>query len=142
MPAINKVTAQDVKDFVASPAINTYQNRACKSAHYPGKGMFIGTLYLGLKLGGEAGEVGQDIAKAMRDDAYGADGGIRDAQGKPTMTPLTPIRRLKIIEEMGDTLWYLAALSAEMGVTLEEVATLNLQKLAVRDGETATRLTN
>jgi NTP pyrophosphatase (non-canonical NTP hydrolase) len=38
----------------------------------------------------------------------------------------------KLIEELGDVLWYAAELAAGLGVTLEEVADRNIQKLMRR----------
>jgi NTP pyrophosphatase (non-canonical NTP hydrolase) len=41
-------------------------------------------------------------------------------------------KRAEIKKEMGDVLWYLAQLSTEFGFPLEDVASLNLEKLASR----------
>lgn len=44
----------------------------------------------------------------------------------------TEINRAKLIDEAGDLLWYLAHLFRKLGVTFEEVADLNLEKLRRR----------
>ncbi|HLC78315.1 MAG TPA: nucleoside triphosphate pyrophosphohydrolase family protein [Candidatus Nanoarchaeia archaeon] len=93
---------------------NEYQKRAWKTAIYPHKGKNLS--YPALGLGGEAGEVMEKIKKMFRDDA-----------GK-----LTPERRDAIIKELGDVLWYLAAISSEIKVDLDEVAQTNIEKLYSR----------
>jgi len=52
---------------------------------------------------------------------------IRDDGGK-----LTEARRQALVKELGDVLWYLSALSREIGTSLEEVATNNIEKLYKR----------
>lgn len=83
-------------------------------AKYPNRGNTI--IYPAVALAGEAGEVCNEIKKYLRDDHH----------------VLTPARATRIIEEMGDVLWYLDALAEELGVTLEEIAEGNLDKLAKR----------
>ena len=75
-----------------------------------------GVLYCALGLAGEAGEVADQVKRILRDD-----GGV-----------LTPKRREKILKEAGDVLWYLTALSAQLGSSLEEVMALNIAKLTAR----------
>ena len=67
-------------------------------------------------LGGEAGEVLDKVKKIMRDD-----GGV-----------ITDGRREAIKGELGDTLWYLAVLCTELGLSLDDVAAANVQKLKDR----------
>ena len=43
-----------------------------------------------------------------------------------------PLDREKLIKEAGDVLWYVAELAAGLGVTLEEIATRNIEKLRSR----------
>lgn len=129
--AINRITGDDVDEFVENPDFNTYQRVAQKSAIYPGQGTPMGLAYCALKLNGEAGEFAEHVGKAMRDDAL-----------IPVLAPkvagfvtadlscsLLEDRRRLLIKEVGDVLWYLGAICNELGITLEEAATVNLNKL-------------
>jgi NTP pyrophosphatase (non-canonical NTP hydrolase) len=93
-----------------------YQSCARESAVYPGQGTFQGLAYCALKLNGEAGEVAEKIGKAWRDEG----GTISDE------------RRMALILELGDVLWYLANIAEELETTLELCAERNLAKLASR----------
>lgn len=90
-----------------------YQEQAVKTAIY-GSGSTI--IYPALGLGNEAGEVQGKIKKVLRDN-----GGIFDTES-----------RNKISDEIGDVLWYMAALSRDLGISLEDVANNNLAKLRDR----------
>jgi NTP pyrophosphatase (non-canonical NTP hydrolase) len=92
-----------------------YQTRAFTTAIYPGKGQGSFT-YPALGLSGETGEICEKLKKAIRDE-----GGV-----------ISPERRAAIKKELGDLLWYLAALSTELGLELQQVAEENLAKLAQR----------
>lgn len=93
---------------------NEYQEKAKNTAKYPNIGTNI--YYPTLGLAGESGEVAEKVKKLMRDH-----NGILDDE-----------YRLKIVNEIGDVLWYCAMLSFELGYNLEDVATINLDKLALR----------
>lgn len=43
-----------------------------------------------------------------------------------------PLDVKKIIEELGDTLWYMSAFAAELDVSLEDIALNNIEKLRKR----------
>ena len=88
-----------------------YQLKAVKTAVYPKK---YNISYPALGLAEEAGEVAGKIAKMMRDDIQLAD------------------QKQKIEAEMGDVLWMLAALAYDCGISLQNVAEKNLEKLAAR----------
>lgn len=113
--------------------LNEYQQRAAETAIYPGKGTALGLMYCALKLNGEAGEVAENVGKAIRDDGlcelaveqpYSYDvGNFRD---------LEPERRTKLKKELGDALWYIAMAAQELGFSLAEIAGDNLAKLADR----------
>mgnify|MGYP000090653560 CR=1 FL=1 len=94
--------------------LTTYQARAAQTAIYPRQDAL--PTYPALKLNGEAGEVAEQIGKAIRDD-----------QGA-----ITPDRFEHLMSEMGDVLWYLANLANDLNVDLSAVAQENLDKLSDR----------
>ena len=96
--------------------LNEYARIAVGSAKYPERGSFLGMVYCSAAANSEAGELYEEFKKAWRDE----DG------------VLSSERREKAVKEMGDVLWYLAALAGEIGTSLEEVARENLVKLAGR----------
>lgn len=89
---------------------NEYQKEATNTAIYPKED---GLTYAVLGLVGESGEVAEKMKKMMRDS-----------------TPLIDFKK-DMGYELGDVLWYVANLANEIGMTLDEIATLNLIK--VRD---------
>lgn len=91
-----------------------YQTFIKETLIYPHQGENLA--YPALGLTGEAGEVADKIKKIIRDN-----NGVLDE-----------VRRNDIVQELGDVLWYLAALSSELGVTLEDVAEQNIKKLRDR----------
>lgn len=93
---------------------NEYQNKAWETAIYPNKGNNI--IYPSLGLGGETGEVLEKIKKIMRDN----EGNISDE------------KKDELAKEIGDVLWYLAALSTELKLNLNEIAERNISKLNSR----------
>lgn len=93
--------------------LEDYTYNAQKTAIYP-KDRAIE--YLGLGLLSEAGEVAGKIKKVIRDN-----NGQFDIEA-----------RMKIADECGDVLWYLAVLCAEIGMPLQTVASKNNEKLLDR----------
>lgn len=91
--------------------LNEYQTATESTVAYP-----PGLTYPTIGLLGEAGELANQVKKVIRDD-----GGV-----------LTPARRAKIVDELGDVLWYIAAVAREMKTPLSFVADANLRKLAKR----------
>ena len=108
-----------VQRDVAQPlTLDDYQQSAGKTAVYPrvGPGNGSGIVYTTLGLTGEAGEVANQVKKILRDD-FGM---------------LLPERRAKIIDELGDVLWYAALLATELDTSLSKAAQSNLDKLRQR----------
>lgn len=94
--------------------LSEYQSKSRKTAIYPNVGDDI--VYPTLGLAGEAGEVADKIKKIIRDN-----GGT-----------VTDEHRHDIEKELGDVLWYIAQLSTELGLDLNNVAQQNLNKLVSR----------
>ena len=93
--------------------LKVYQDEATKTAIYS-EGSKINYPILGLV--GEAGELANKYKKVLRDD-----GGI-----------LHPEKRKDMIKELGDVLWYVAALARDLGADLDDVARENIEKLRDR----------
>jgi len=131
MPDLNSITPQDIVDLkislVDGNALDEYQRLATKTAIYPGCGTPLGLMYVALKMNGEAGEFAEHTGKAMRDDEFG-----KSTQPYGDSVELTPERRLALIKEVGDVLWYLSAACNELGIRLSTAATTNLEKLQSR----------
>lgn len=94
---------------------NDYQEKAMSTAIYPGKGTMIGLAYTSLGLG-EVGEVQGKVKKIIRDDA----GYISED------------KKNDIKKELGDILWYVAAMCEELELSMSEVAEQNIKKLQDR----------
>jgi NTP pyrophosphatase (non-canonical NTP hydrolase) len=100
---------------------NDYQKRALttdlgkgknhKHAHDPA---YVDKI---LSLVGESGEVAEKYKKIIRDKD-----GVVSKQDKAEIT-----------KELGDILWYIAVIADYLGVTLNELAEVNVQKLASRN---------
>lgn len=73
-------------------------------------------MYPVLGLASEAGEVAGKVKKILRDK----DGAIGDEEVK------------KIVDELSDVLWYVTCVADDLGVPLEIVARVNVQKLSDR----------
>ncbi|MBS1797890.1 MAG: nucleoside triphosphate pyrophosphohydrolase family protein [Acidobacteria bacterium] len=95
-----------------------YQAEARATALYPNR--LRNLEYPTLGLAGEAGEVANIVKKIQRDD-----GGT-----------ITDDKRAKLKDELGDVLWYIAACADELGLTLDEIARYNVEKLAQRHRRT------
>lgn len=93
---------------------NEYQSLALKTARSKTDKNELYHLVLGLV--GEAGEVAEKFKKL-----------VRDHQSNESM-----INRKDIQKELGDVLWYTAVLADYLEFSLEDVAKLNISKLADR----------
>ena len=85
-----------------------YQTQARATAIYPRDKAIV---YPALGLAGEAGEVAEKVKKWIRD-------GTLDKEA--------------IAKELGDVLWYIAALSGDLGISMDEIASQNIRKLQDR----------
>lgn len=93
--------------------LNDYQEKAVSTAVY-GAGQKI--VYPILGLNGEAGEVANTYKKVLR-----SNNGV-----------LLPYMRDKLIDELSDCLWYLAACAQDLDTNLDFIAEYNLMKLEKR----------
>ncbi len=98
-------------------SLNEYQADAAATMIYKWK-----VIYPALGLASEAGEVCDKIKKMIRDQDIRFDGSEK----------LTDAQRADIIFELGDVLWYVCLLSRDLGVSLNELAHMNLEKLKLR----------
>jgi len=94
--------------------LDEYQRESRRTAIYPAIGHPV--VYPTLGLANEAGEVAGKIKKIFRDK----NGAIGDAE------------RAALQAELGDVLWYLAQVATELGLSLDDVAAANLEKLRSR----------
>ena len=94
--------------------LNEYQSKAS----YTNKQLDL-TYYM-VALCGEAGEVANEYKKYLRGDFDRA------------------ALQLKCLDEYGDVLWYITQGAAELGITLEDIAQYNLDKLEKRYGKKGT----
>ncbi len=82
-----------------------YQRKAAKTAIYSSAHQIM---YPALGLAGEAGEVADKVKKVLRDGT---------------------LDRKAIAMELGDVLWYVAALCRDLNIDMSECAEMNLDKL-------------
>jgi NTP pyrophosphatase (non-canonical NTP hydrolase) len=88
--------------------LDQYQNQARETAIYPTEHRIT---YPALGLAGETGEAVERVKKWLRD-------GRLDREG--------------LRAELGDVLWYVANLAADLDLSLDEIAEHNLAKLRSR----------
>ena len=88
--------------------LSSYQKVAASTAIYPTQHAIT---YPALGLAAEAGEVANKVKKILRDKNFDRSG---------------------IADELGDCLWYIAALCRDLNIEMSEVAQGNLKKLKDR----------
>ncbi len=91
-----------------------YQRLAMRTASRKGEDIELAHRLLGLV--GEAGEVAEKMKKVYRDD-----------NGKVSVKAVEDLKK-----ELGDILWYIAALADFFDFSLEEIGQINIDKLASR----------
>lgn len=92
-----------------------YQVESRKTAIYPRRDS-ENFMYPALGLTSEAGEVAGKLKKVIRD----MDGVIDETT------------RTEVAKEMGDVMWYVSQLASELKLNLNDIAQLNLDRLADR----------
>jgi len=90
--------------------LDEYQNLALRTN--PTKDFEKNVINAALGLSGESGEVA-DLIKKWKNQGHSLD-------------------ENKLIEELGDVLWYVSLMAHTLGYTLSEVATINIEKLKKR----------
>lgn len=101
--------------------LNEYQDAALTTAVYPTEYKIV---YPALGMNGEAGEVADKVKKVIRDTVI-----VRDSTGAIN---LPDDKKEPLAKEVGDVLWYCATLAHDIGYTLEDIAQMNIDKLASR----------
>jgi len=101
-------------DAVDDLGLDAYKELGSQFAKYPDIGRNL--WYPALGLGGESGEVENQVKKVYRDHGGNVPDRVKD----------------KLADELGDILWYVAALCGELNISLAYVAKANLAKLANR----------
>lgn len=92
-----------------------YQKKAI-STLLAGPDKLTDVIHMALGISGEAGEVSEKIKKI-----------IRDKNGDLSELDVNAMKK-----ELGDVLWHLAVMSELLGISFNEVADLNIAKLASR----------
>jgi NTP pyrophosphatase (non-canonical NTP hydrolase) len=95
--------------------LNEYQNKAQETVSYKEEHKVI---LPALGLGSEAGEALGKVQVWLRE---GGGGNVSSTESE---------NRIK--SDLGDVLWYMAALASDLGFSLEEIASYNIQKLKQR----------
>ena len=113
MKELQAEAEQFLKEKYSMSDFNAYQRSAARTAIYPDQHKI---LYPALGLAGEAGEVANKVKKLIRDG--------------PDNRPDT--WREDIASEIGDVLWYCAALATDLNLTLGMIAAQNESKLSKR----------
>jgi NTP pyrophosphatase (non-canonical NTP hydrolase) len=93
--------------------LDEYQQHALKTATADREFEFFHRVF---GLVGEAGEIAEKVKKL-----------IRDKDGQPESLDAEDIKK-----ELGDVLWYIATIADFMDISLDDVATTNVAKLADR----------
>jgi NTP pyrophosphatase (non-canonical NTP hydrolase) len=94
--------------------LNEYQKGARATASYPEEYKLI---YPALGLAGESGEAVEKIKKAVR---------------KGGASYMSHLDIAGLVKELGDVMWYVANVASDIGMDLEAVAQINLEKLSDR----------
>lgn len=104
--------------------LKSYYEESLKTAVYPeaGTGSLMEIAYLGLGLGGESGEAVDVIKKIIRNGPVGND---LEEEIKAGL-------ELKLMDELGDVMWYMGQIMRVYEWKLDDILQCNLEKLAKR----------
>ena len=100
---------------------NQYQEFVKSMKIYPKEHAIV---YPALGLSGEAGEIAEKVKKYLRGDKLG--------EGQKEVKLSMIVDREALLKELGDPLWYIAALADDLGYTLQDVVDANIDKLTSR----------
>ena len=103
------ISKDDIEAFEIfnSSQMNDYQRAAVSTAIYKKEHAVI---YPALGLAAEAGEVANKVKKILRDGKFD---------------------REAIADEVGDCMWYIAALCRDLNIDMQDIANNNIKKLLV-----------
>lgn len=104
--------------------LKEYQERAMTTCTFSSHNF----AYMMLNLVGEIGELSSKVAKWIRKEKANITGNELIS----TLTNLTDEDKQELQKEAGDVLWQLSGLCSVLGWSLEDVAQMNLEKLADR----------
>ncbi len=113
MSKLENEVKQWMKERYKDMDVNVYQDRAVATAIYPETHKIT---YPALGMAGEAGEVANKVKKIIRD-------------GKKS---LPDDWQQQLASEIGDVLWYCAALARDLDMSLATIMAANLDKLKAR----------
>ena len=113
MSKLENEVKQWMKERYKDMNVNVYQDRAVATAIYPETHKIT---YPALGMAGEAGEVANKVKKIIRD-------------GKKS---LPDDWQQQLASEIGDVLWYCAALARDLDMSLATIMAANLDKLKTR----------
>tara|TARA_R110000824_G_scaffold69192_8_gene178264 strand:+ start:385 stop:765 length:381 start_codon:yes stop_codon:yes gene_type:complete len=113
MSKLENEVKQWMKERYKDMDVNVYQEKAVATAIYPETHKIT---YPALGMAGEAGEVANKVKKIIRD-------------GKKS---LPDDWQEQLASEIGDVLWYCAALARDLDMSLATIMAANLDKLKTR----------
>ena len=113
MSKLENEVKQWMKERYKDMDVNVYQEKAVATAIYPETHKIT---YPALGMAGEAGEVANKVKKIIRD-------------GKKS---LPDDWQQQLASEIGDVLWYCAALARDLDMSLATIMAANLDKLKTR----------
>jgi len=115
------VELNDKFDWEApSMTMEEYSVEAMDKAIYPDA-----LIYPMLGLQSEVGELSQHLKRFFRDNDY-------EVTMEDCVAEIPAELRLEMAKEVGDIIWYATAVASDLGYSLDEVVSLNLEKLEDR----------